>query len=349
MRRSIHLERILCIYNLLKTNACDIQIIITHLKQKNFQVLKRQIYRDLETIKSSIINKNETFIENKINDRKKEWFITNAIDQQTYDFDFLLRLFFSKNNLNYLTQDHVEYDSWVTNFIQSNSNYIHSHFRDISESIVDSEFYQKIYNKKEYQLLKDLLWCISEGYKIRIEQKILDATCCSFNKTEYVLTPIKIIVHRGSLYVGGFAEKKIVVLDLCQIIEYKVSTKKYNNRQDLLKTLNKDLGSRFGISENIDSNVYNIEIELSEITGEYLKKFHWHHSQKFKLTSKGYTMTMECGINRELVSWIFQWMDNVRIVKPDVLKSIYLSQLFKSSAINTTDQVLRYSNVFLRK
>ncbi len=348
MRRSIHLERILCVYNLLKTNACDIKKITTHLKQNKFQVLTRQIYRDLDTIKGSIINKNETLIENKINEKKKEWFITTTNEQQSYDFDFLLKLFLSKNTIGHFTSN-KKYDQWVSNFILTNSDYYHSHFRDIPESVVETDFYRKSFSSKVHQLLKDILWCISQNYKLRIEQRILDATCCSFSKTEFVLTPLKLIIHHGSLYVGGLAERNVIVLDLCQIIEYKVSTKKYSNRDELLKILNADLSTRFGISENIDNQVYKIEIELSEITGEYLKKFHWHHSQKFKLTPKGYIMTLECGINRELVSWIFQWMDNIRIVKPDVLKTIYLSQLFKSSAINTSDQVLRYSNVFLKK
>jgi hypothetical protein len=333
----------------LKTNACDIKSIITHLKQNNFEVLRRQIYRDLETIKSSFLNDSEAFVENNINDRKKEWYISDNLKKQSFDFDFILRLYFSKQSIPFLTQEQKEFDNWINNFIQSNSNFIHSHFRHTSESIVDSGFHQKTFNKKVHQLLKDLLWCISQNYKIRIEQKILDVTSCSFSKTGFVFNPLKLILHNGSLYIGGIAEKSVVVLDLCQILEYRISTKKYNNRQELLDQFNEDLSTRFGISENIDNQVYKIEVELSEITGEYLKKFNWHHTQKFKLTESGYTLTMECGINRELVSWIFQWMDNIRIVKPDVLKTIYLSQLFKSSAINTSDQVLRYSNVFLKK
>ncbi|MET4080671.1 putative DNA-binding transcriptional regulator YafY [Pedobacter sp. UYP30] len=40
-------------------------------------------------------------------------------------------------------------------------------------------------------------------------------------------------------------------------------------------------------------------------------------------------MKMECGINLELVGWLFQWMGNVKIVEPTILKDLYQQQLDK--------------------
>jgi hypothetical protein len=347
MRRPTHIDRIVCIYKLLKSKACDIISISDHLKHNSFQVLRRQIYRDLETIKKSFLDVNESFIERNINDRKKEWIIISNDNKLDLDFDLFLKIYFSKHTTENLTESTNHYEQWVNKNLLSSTS-LHSHFRNLSTFVSNTKFNQRVFNKKIYTLLKDLLWCLSNGYKIKINQHILDATSCSFNKSEFVYAPLKLIIHQGSLFIGGIAEKKIVILDLCQINGYKITTNKIAQRESLLIDLENDLKNRFGVSENMDNNIYKIELELSDITGEYLKQFTWHHSQKFKLTDKGYTMTIECGINRELVSWLFSLMDNVKIIKPEILKSIYLSQLFKSSAINTTNQELRYSNVFLK-
>ena len=58
-------------------------------------------------------------------------------------------------------------------------------------------------------------------------------------------------------------------------------------------------------------------------------------------------MSLKCGINRELVSWIFMWMDNIRILKPQKLKSLYLTQLNRIQELNTNNLNLSYSNIFM--
>ena len=117
----------------------------------------------------------------------------------------------------------------------------------------------------------------------------------------------------------------------------------------LVELLNDELSKRFGVSDNIDDKIYDIEIEFSSETGEYLKHFHWHPTQKFKPTNTGYIFTMECGINRELVGWVFQFMNNVRILQPEKLRVLYLQQVNRILEVNTTNVSLRYTNIFLRK
>ena len=83
------------------------------------------------------------------------------------------------------------------------------------------------------------------------------------------------------------------------------------------------MDNRFGITDNMNNEIYDIEIEFSELTGEFVKHHFWHHSQNFsKLSTGNYVMTLRCGINRELVGWIFQWMSNARVIKPESLQEL---------------------------
>ncbi|MNG35937.1 hypothetical protein D3C85_1814520 [compost metagenome] len=57
-------------------------------------------------------------------------------------------------------------------------------------------------------------------------------------------------------------------------------------------------------------------------------------------------MTMKCGINRELVGWIFQWMYNVRIIEPVILQDYYNQTLRKITGNGKSEKHLVYDNIF---
>jgi hypothetical protein len=50
-----------------------------------------------------------------------------------------------------------------------------------------------------------------------------------------------------------------------------------------------------------------------------MKNHHWHATQKFPKKNGNTLMYLECGINRELLGWLFQWMYNIRVVEPEIL------------------------------
>ena len=129
-----------------------------------------------------------------------------------------------------------------------------------------------------------------------------------------------------------------------QQILLKIQDKTFDNKQ-LLKDLQELLNNRFGITKNIDDKIYDIKLEFTNVTGSLVQKYTWHHSQKFILHEGNYIMTMKCGINRELLGWIFQWMYNVRILEPLVLTEYYSASIKK---MNTIDSSLAfvYNNIF---
>jgi hypothetical protein len=54
-----------------------------------------------------------------------------------------------------------------------------------------------------------------------------------------------------------------------------------------------ELAKRFGVSNNKDEKIYDIKLEFSEASGNYISKMSWHKSQKIiRLANKNYQITM---------------------------------------------------------
>jgi len=73
----------------------------------------------------------------------------------------------------------------------------------------------------------------------------------------------------------------------------------------------------------------------------------WHESQKIiRLANKNYQITMRCGINRELGGWIFQWMNNVKIIQPLELIELYQNIVNTINSNNQKNTKLESVNFF---
>ena len=57
-------------------------------------------------------------------------------------------------------------------------------------------------------------------------------------------------------------------------------------------------------------------------------------------------MYLTCGINRELIGWLCQWMYNIKIIAPAVLKTHYTKALQKMSQNHQKETPLVYRNIF---
>lgn len=57
-------------------------------------------------------------------------------------------------------------------------------------------------------------------------------------------------------------------------------------------------------------------------------------------------MTLNCGINRELIGWLFHWMYNVKIVEPPLLLEYYNKTMEEINSINSNKHTLVYKNIF---
>jgi len=217
------------------------------------------------------------------------------------------------------------------------------------EQNLKSEFYETAFDEKYHLKLDDIIWAISNYKKIEIRLIEGDATSLSAKlRFPIRFKPLFLINHRGNYFVAGYEKEKqlFLTIDISKIKDYALTDTSFLYKK-LLHSAKAALKGRFGITNNMDEQQYDIELEFSSVTGEFARHYFWHETQDFKRIRNGnWIMTMRCGINRELLGWIFQWMANIRINAPNKLIELYAEQLKTINQINSLDAKLQYRNIF---
>lgn len=214
----------------------------------------------------------------------------------------------------------------------------------------DTLFYHPI--EKQYQeKLIQLNNAINKRVEILIKIKNdLTSDNSNFEDESFVFFPVSIINHRNLKYIGGWNPKLkcIQIFGINQVLGIQPQNKNYNMSK-INKNFYEELNKRFGVTKNIDNNVYSIKIEVSKVLVDFIKSHNWHTSQKI-ITEKNKTfLHLECGINRELIGWIFQWIYNVKVIEPEILKVYYNKALNEIKKINSSNIPLVYRNIFVEK
>lgn len=346
------LERIKFIYNLLEIDPRNIQEIVTELKTAGCTTANRQIYNDLQELEKNYLRKNQAL-----------QISTGQHNQKTY------RLVYTDSAIAVTGYDVNSYQlsrlSMTTYITEGRGDSINK-FRDIvAEKIMhqsktkyttlpiqqnfNSHFFERKYTSDFNKISEDIIWSIANNKIIEIINIYGDATAVTKDITYPIkLKALLLVYHNGAYYTAGFTEKKnqFVTIDLSKITAYNITNQTFAHKKSL-PLAKAELQKRFGLTGNIDNEVYDIELEFSSITGEFLSHYHWHDTQTITLLSNGnYRMKMHCGINRELFGWIFRWMGNVKIIGPKKLKDLYLEQLSIINKNYSTHQALKYTNIF---
>lgn len=164
------------------------------------------------------------------------------------------------------------------------------------------------------------------------------------------LCPIKIIYHRSSYYLAAYDRKlkEVGIFGLRQLKTISLG-KSFRNYDDLLVEVENELKNRFGVTKNINDSIYDIEIKFTPVLGRFIENHQWHHSQKIKKVKDFHIMYLRCGINRELMGWLFQWMYNAKVIKPKLLKQLYIKTLKESQHVIKDKKPFVYRNVFTDK
>ncbi len=166
--------------------------------------------------------------------------------------------------------------------------------------------------------------------------------------------PISIRYHRGCFYLVSVLHEKVqpsVVTFQVDQLSLTIIDKSFE-RQDYVELVESALKYRFGISQNIDDEVYDIRLRFSSTTGEFVKNQFWHDEMNApQRDGDGWIIEFQCGINRELVGWLFQWMSNVKVLGPQLLIDLYNEQLDKMQDLrhHADNDPLEYTNRFAPK
>ncbi|HAT77433.1 MAG TPA: hypothetical protein DCS19_11555 [Flavobacterium sp.] len=344
-------ERLKVIYDFLKHTAADASTILEHLKQKEAEISLRQLQRDLVEVEKVFLQPNEQLVATVVGYRKKIWKIS-AVDgkkeltQESINLLYL-SLLTSPNLLKEQKKLHFDLFQEVleTTLQQSNKAILN----EDKQQLINTHFYEITKDVIFNQNIDDIIWAIIHKKHIQITELIDDYTVDNYvfktNKIDFA--PVFIVYHRGTFLVSGVEnhQKEVVIYEIGQLKKIQILDKGYNY-EVLSKKIKIEMANRFGITKNINNEVYNIKIEFTSVTGALVSKYFWHHSQHFEKKNGNQIMTMRCGINRELLGWIFQWMYNIRIIEPTVLLEYYDKTLDEMLANRKKTKALVYRNIF---
>lgn len=185
---------------------------------------------------------------------------------------------------------------------------------------------------------------------IRLIKNDLTGDNSNFEFEPFIFYPISIINHRNIKYIGGWnpQKKQIQIFGINQISEFSIEDKKFKMNK-IKQKFHEELDKRFGVTKNIDENVYEIKIELSKVLANFIKSHYWHKTQKIIIKDNKTFLFLKCGINRELLGWLFQWMYNIRVIEPKILKDYYEKTIKEIQNNSVSKTPLVYRNIFIEK
>ncbi len=218
-------------------------------------------------------------------------------------------------------------------------------------NIIDTFFYFPIENDFNKNLmLFDTAINQKSAVMISSIKNDLTSDNSNFEFEPFILYPISIINHRNLKYIGGWnpQKKQIQIFGINQISEFSIEDKKFKLNK-IKQKFHEELDKRFGVTKNIDENVYEIKIEISKVLGNFIKSHYWHKTQKIQVKDNKTFLFLKCGINRELLGWLFQWMYNIRVIEPKILKDYYEKTIKEIQNNSVSKTPLVYRNIFIEK
>ncbi|GAB3414876.1 WYL domain-containing protein [Niabella aquatica] len=172
----------------------------------------------------------------------------------------------------------------------------------------NTNFYEAQYTKHQHEIIEQCIWAIQNKKKIVIKCLVspfdLDINKVNTGDTFF---PLLLLHHRGLLHLVAYNYTKrcIVIIGFQALEEITLTNQNFNSDRYYREVETFNI-NHFGITQNINQKIYNIELEFDRGTGHYISCFFWHVTQKISEQPNGkFRMTLRCGINGELIGWIF--------------------------------------------
>ena len=335
-------NRLFRIYNRLKRSPVTIDILKKWAKSVEINISDRQLYRDLEELSTFTCFDGEQIIIYEDEKNRKSWKIE-------YDKKGAALSQFDINSY-YLFQNFLptpvkksrqrSFDKFEALLYREFSNSPYEKTVEANHlTFIQSSFYEYPYDLENHEKLENFIWLINQQRKVIISAVVADNTCLpkSF-ATPITLLPVSLLYHRGVIHVCLFDEHRtLFILGIEQIKDYKLTNIQFD-RSEYQGLLDEKLKLRFGVTENIDSSLYNISLHFPKETGHFVKNHFWHLTQSFELNSDGsITLNMYCGINRELIGWILMWIKDVKVLEPVILAELVKQAVLDINNLYNTD------------
>lgn len=341
---SVRLERLIRLYNRLRRGPVTIEIISKWAKTAGITVSERQLYRDLNTLKSLRVAAGENVVEYTDEKNHKTWKLEyNDGEEKLTQYDinsfFLLKNFSPysvveqrKSSVEKL--EHTLYKalskSKYEQFILANEMYLRR-----------TNYYENMYGKTEHQQIEDLIWALHNKRIIIIEEELLNAANIHLPPDPFPLAmyPLEMVFHRGRLRIAGLSvsRQQFLLFTIDKTFRFSLTNQSFS-RKPLAAAYRKHFDRLFGISEPAIRRTYHLQIEFTRGYGESMMNYFLHHSQRWELLKNGnYLLHLHCGIGRELVGFIADGLNKVKVRKPKVLKDLVWQKLKDTVAVYEQD------------
>ncbi len=335
-----HLERIIRIYNRLRRGPVTIDVLIKWATNAGIEVGVRQLYRDINQLKTLQIAEGENVVEFTDEKNRKTWkleYKAEAGKLTPYDINsfFLLKNFapfavVEERKASIEKIEKIFYKNFSNNeyekYVQANELFLRH-----------SNYNENKYGPFEHKQIEDLIWALHNSRIIIIEQDFINSANNKIIDSDFpiVFRPMELVFHRGRIAISGINKKeKLLTFSIDKNFVFTLTNEQFN-RKKYLNAYTEKSKEIFGISDPLNNRIYNIKLEFTDSYGASMKSFYWHHTEKWNLLKNGnYMLHLQCGIGRELVGFIATGLDKIKIHLPKILKDLMIKKFKQSSLIN---------------
>lgn len=318
-------EILLHLYSRLQQSPCTIAILQDWKRKNNYDLSNRTLYRYINELSNSIKIHGQKIEVGTGEFNKKTWKIVHTksskeLNNSDINAHYLSKVFVPKDILKIKKSSFLKFEN---QFHERNSkSKLEFSVDAFSLGLDSSGFYEMQYTEHQLVIIERMIWAIQNKRKIIVEKlnPYFDSEADRIFAKDKIY-PLSLLNHRGLLHMCCYNEtdERIVVIGFDAFEELTPTNEIFKSKK-YIELYNQFTKTHFGVTQNIVEKVYNIELEIDQVTGYYMSQFFWHYDQKFELKeNKKFRMTFSCGLNGELVGWIIQWMNNLRVVKPKQL------------------------------
>lgn len=341
---SVRLERLIRIYNRLRRGPVTIDIISKWAKGAGIGVSDRQLYRDLNQLKSLQIAEGENVVEYIDEKNHKTWKLEYTKTSEKITQYDIASFFLLKNFAPYPVLEHRK------SSIEKFENIIYrGASRNKYQQLVEAgelylrrtNFNENLYGAIEHQQIEDLIWALHNKRAILVESITINPANIHLGEQPFPLKmfPLELLFHRGRVYITGVAAAsgQLLIFAIDASFRYSLTNELFN-RKKYEQAYFRKTQTLFGFSEPADEKVYHVKIEFTRGFALSWMNFFWHHTQEWKELKNGnYMLHLRCSIGRELIGFLAHGLDKVKVHQPRVLRDLFVKKLQRAAAIHTED------------
>jgi predicted DNA-binding transcriptional regulator YafY len=329
---SARIERLIRIYNRLRRGPVTIEIMSKWAKTAGIQVSDRQLYRDLNTLKSLQIAEGENVIEFIDEKNRKTWkleYDDKGEKVSQYDINsFYLLMNFAPQGIIDQRRSSIEKFEKIIYRELSKSKY-QQYVNTYELYFRRTNYFGHMYGEIEHLQIEELIWALHNKRSIIIDSIGINPANVHLPNDPFPLTmnPLELVLHHGRIFICGLNEQnKLQIFSVDKDTKFHLTNKTFNRRK-LLEDYERQMQVVFGISDPMNDTVYNIEVEFTGAYARSWMKYFWHASQKWvQLKNGNYMLHLHCSIGRELFGFLAYGLDKIKVHQPKILKDMLLDK-----------------------